>query len=134
MNHSEMIDYWIDSSDKDYETMKVLMNNAQYSWSLFVGHLVVEKLLKALYIKENENVLCPPKTHSLLSLAEKCKLELEAEQIEKLQIITQFNISARYDDYKQEFYKKCTSEYTKLQVKNIEEIREWLKEKLIMKS
>lgn len=38
----------------------------------------------------------------------------------ELQIITQFNISARYDDYKESFYQKCTDEYTAKQVKNIE--------------
>lgn len=30
-------------------------------------------------------------------------IELTDEQVEKLQIITQFNISARYDDYKETF-------------------------------
>lgn len=36
-------------------------------------------------------------------------------------------MSARYDDYKKEFYAKCTDEYTAKQVKNIEEVRTWLK-------
>ena len=40
---------------------------------------------------------------------------------------TQFNISARYDDYKESFNKKCTDEYTTMQIKNIEEVRIWLK-------
>jgi len=46
-------------------------------------------------------------------------------------ICNSFNISARYEDYKNEFYKRCTEEYTLEQIKNIEEIREWLKEILI---
>ena len=41
-------------------------------------------------------------------LAEKCDLELTDEQVEILKVITQFNISAGYDDYKESFYKKCT--------------------------
>lgn len=134
MTNKEIVEYWLDSSDQDYETMQVLMRNAQYSWSLFIGHLVVEKLLKGMYVKQNFDTPYPPKTHNLLSLAEKCGLELEDKQIEKLQIITQFNISARYDDYKQEFHKKCTKEYTEFQVENIKEIREWLKKKLMLKS
>ena len=44
--------------------------------------------------------------------SEKCNLDLTDEQVEKLQIITQFNISARYDDYKEIFSQKCTDEYT----------------------
>lgn len=62
-----------------------------------------------------------------MALAEKCNLDLTDEQVEKLQIITQFNISARYDDYKESFNRKCTDEYTSEQIKNIEEVRTWLK-------
>lgn len=42
-----------------------------------------------------------------------------------------FNISARYEDYKNEFYERCTKEYTSEQINNIEEVRSWLKEMLI---
>ena len=42
--------------------------------------------------------------------------------------INTFNISARYDDYKKSFDEKCTDDYTKKQVKNIEEVQKWLKE------
>lgn len=68
-----------------------------------------------------------------MQLAEKCDLKLTDEQVRKLQIITQFNISARYDDYKESFNQKCTDEYTAEQIKNIEEVREWLKSLLIEK-
>ena len=65
--------------------------------------LVIEKLLKGLYAKNNEENPYTIKSHNLLALAEKCNLELTDKQVEKLQIITQFNISARYDDYKETF-------------------------------
>ena len=35
-----------------------------------------------------------------------------------------------YDDYKESFNNKCTNEYTLEQIKNIEEVRIWLKELL----
>lgn len=112
--------------------MKVLYSNKKNTWSLFLGHLVIEKLLKGLYAKNNQDNPYTLKSHNLLALAEKCNLELNDNQIQKLQIITQFNISARYDDYKESFYSKCTNEYTAEQIKNIEEVRKWLK-KLLMK-
>ena len=61
-----------------------------------------------------------------MALVEKCNLELTDKQIENLQTITQFNISARYDDYKENFKQKCTDEYTTKQINNIKEIRLWL--------
>ena len=42
-----------------------------------------------------------------------------------------FNINARYDDYKQEFYKKCTPEFTEQWIDNIGVLRLWIKEQLI---
>ena len=68
-----------------------------------------------------------PKSHDLLHLAEKAELKLTDRQEDLLDIITRFNINARYDNYKKEFYLKCTDEYTEKQLKNIEEVRKWLK-------
>lgn len=113
--------------------MKKNFEIKQYTWSLFIGQLVIEKLLKSLYAKNNENSPYAIKSHNLLALAQKCNLELTEEQVEKLKLITQFNISARYEDYKNEFYNLCTEEYTAEQINNIEEVREWLKELLAQK-
>ena len=133
MDSLNLMEYWIKSADSDYDTMMVMYENKRNTWSLFIGHLVIEKLLKGLYAKKNEDSPYAIKSHNLLQLAEKCDLELTDEQVRKLQIITQFNISARYDDYKESFNQKCTDEYTAEQIKNIEEVREWLKSLLIEK-
>ena len=133
MDNISIMEYWINSAERDYDTMKVMFQNKKNTWCLFLGHLVIEKLLKGLYALNNKENPYTIKSHNLLALAEKCKLDLTPEQIRKLQIITQFNISARYDDYKESFYQKCTDEYTALQVKNIEEVYIWLKNLLIKK-
>lgn len=133
MDNINLMEYWLNSADRDYETMKIMYENKRNTWSLFLGHLVIEKLLKGLYAKNNKENPYTIKSHNLLTLAEKCDLELTDEQLERLQIITQFNISARYDDYKESFYQKCTDEYTAKQVKNIEEVYVWLKNMLIVK-
>lgn len=127
MDNINLMEYWKNSSDEDYNVMNVLYSNKKNSYSLFFGHLVIEKLLKGLYAKNNKENPYAIKSHNLLALAEKCNLELTDEQVEKLQIITQFNISARYDDYKETFNQKCTDDYTSEQIKNIEEVRTWLK-------
>lgn len=131
MDNITLMEYWINSSDRDYESMKKNFEIKQYTWALFIGHLMIEKLLKGLYAKNNIDNPYTIKSHNLLALAQKCNIELTDEQVQKLKIITQFNISARYEDYKNEFYKRCTKEYTEEQIKNIEEVREWLKEILM---
>lgn len=127
MNNIDLMNFWIESSDEDYNVMNVLHNNKKNSYCLFFGHLVIEKLLKALYAKNNKNAPYAPKSHDLLHLAEKTELELTERQEDLLDTITRFNMNARYDDYKKEFYLKCTDEYTEQQLKNIEEVRIWLK-------
>ena len=128
MNNVDLINYWFESADNDYETMKVLYNNKKNTWCLFIGHLVIEKLLKGVYAKNNPNNPVAPKVHNLILLTQKANLEVSTEMRERIQIINTFNISARYDDYKRSFDKKCTDDYTAKQVNNIEEVRKWLKE------
>ncbi len=133
MDNITLMEYWINSSNRDYESMKKNFEIKQYTWALFIGHLMIEKLLKGLYAKNNTDNPYTIKSHNLLALAQKCNIELTDEQVQKLKMITQFNISARYEDYKNEFYELCTEEYTTEQINNIEEVRTWLKELLAEK-
>lgn len=117
MNNIDLMNYWLESSDEDYNVMNVLYKNKKNSYALFFGHLSIEKLLKALYAKKNKSAPYAPKSHDLLYLAEKMKLKLTERQKDLLDVITRFNISSRYDDYKREFQAKCTDEYTSKQTK-----------------
>ena len=123
-----MLNYWLNSSDKDYKTMLHLFNSKDYQWALFIGHLVIEKLLKGYYIKHVDNNV--PYSHDLLRIAEKSNLNLTNEYKDMIDLITTFNIKARYDDYKLEFYKKCNKKFTNDSIKKIKEIRKWIKEEL----
>lgn len=128
MTKKEIVDYWIKTSDKDIRVMEILFNNRRYDWALFVGHLVIEKLLKAYYVKTVDIRI--PFTHNLLRIAEDTDLNLTDEQKNFLNLLTTFNIKGRYSDYKLEFYKKCTSQYTKNNINKIKEFRLWLKTQL----
>jgi len=125
--NEKLIKYWIESSDRDFNVVQVLYNNQEYMHSLFFGHLVIEKLLKAMFSKVNKDNPHSPKIHDLLVLANKCNLELDHNKKIMLDTINSFNIEARYDDYKDEFRKRCTKEFTTKQIANIKELREWIK-------
>lgn len=115
-------------SDKDFETMQHLYQSEDMHWALFLGHLVLEKLLKACIVKQTNNIA--PYTHDLSRLAETAALDFTDEQLDWLATITTFNINSRYDDYKQAFYKKCTREFTKEWIAKINTLQLWIKEKL----
>lgn len=123
-NLDRVIGYWRESSDQNYMTMHNLLKTKDFSWALFLGHLVIEKLLKAIYIKENQKHSVF--THDLLRLASKTTLVLTGEYEEWLDDISTFNLNARYDSYKNDFHRRCTKEYTQLWIERIEKLRQWL--------
>jgi HEPN domain-containing protein len=129
LTKEEVIKFWMESSDKDFQTMDHLYVSGDYMWSLFIGHLVIEKLLKAYYIRiKDENY---PMIHNLLRIAEKAGLDLNEEQQIFFSTVTGFNINARYDDYKQLFYQKCTREFTAIWIEKIKDQRSWIKNQLL---
>ncbi|MCK9423533.1 MAG: HEPN domain-containing protein [Bacteroidales bacterium] len=124
-NIDKFVNHWIESSDRDFKTMNNLYNSKDYSWSLFIGHLVIEKLLKALYIKNKRKHPIP--IHDLTRIADRAGLECSVEQLNSFDVITTFNINARYEDDKQNFYLQCTKDFTENWIYQITELRQWIK-------
>jgi len=124
MDKEELIDYWVDTSEHDHRTMRNLYASGDYAWCLFVGHLVIEKLLKACYVKRHGRQA--PKTHGLVRLAERAELETDPATKQSLDTFTLFNIRTRYPDRKLAFYAKATREYATEQLEELERIRQWL--------
>jgi HEPN domain-containing protein len=124
----KIFSHWIESSDKDFETLVHLFESKDYSWALFIGHIVIEKLLKASVVKQTKDHA--PFTHDLTKLAKQSDLVFSEEQLDWLDTITTFNLNARYDSYKQAFYKKCTSDFSKQWFNTILILRSWIKDKL----
>jgi HEPN domain-containing protein len=118
------VKYWLDSAEDDWRVAKHLFEKDDYSYSLFFGHLVIEKILKAVYVdrlKDN-----PPFTHRLVYLAEKACLELTEDKLRILETVTDFNLEARYPDEKFSFKRKCTKKFTQKYLDEIEVMKKWL--------
>lgn len=122
------IQYWLKSAEDDWLVSQHLFKNRDYSYSLFFGHLTIEKILKAIYVDRlNDN---PPFTHRLVYLAEKAFLDLSENKIKLLETITDFNLEARYPDEKFSFKKRCTIEFTTQYLKKIGALIKWLKKQI----
>lgn len=124
MTKDEHIKYWLESAQYDFETAQNLFQNKKFNWALFIGHLVLEKALKAKYVQDNNEM--PPKLHDLVRLAEFTKISLTDDQRIFLDEVNEFNIEARYPDYKQSFYKKCSEQYAANYFEKIKEFYTWL--------
>jgi len=128
IDKDKIIQYWLDSSDEDFKTMSILYESKRYTWSLFIGHLMIEKLLKAYFVQEKGKY--PPYIHNLIRLAELSELPVSENQKVDLATITAFNINTRYDDYKKSFQKKCTPEFTHHWIEILKDLRLWIKEQI----
>ena len=124
----KIYNHWVSTSDKDYDTMIHLFEAKDFHWALFIGHIVIERLLKAKIVRATSEH--SPFTHDLRRLAKLSKIEFQNNQLGWLDTITTFNLNARYDSYKQAFYEKCTQEFTSEWISNIKELRIWIKQML----
>lgn len=122
------VDYWLNSAKHDIEVAETLFQNGKYDWCLFIAHLVLEKTLKACFVKCKGDF--PPRTHDLVRLVDMSGITLDEETLEFLDSVNTFNISTRYPDEKFKFYKLCTHEFTAQNFSRIKEIQKWLMDKI----
>lgn len=125
MQISDHIQYWVKAAAHDMDVAEVLFPNKRYDWCLFLGHLVIEKILKAHFVRDKPDEPLPY-IPNLSKIAEHTNLTLNNKQKSLLLEINQFNIRVRYPDYKFEFYKKCNEEFTTKYFKQIKELHQWL--------
>jgi HEPN domain-containing protein len=122
------ISYWLEGAEYDMSVAEAMLEKEKYPYALFMGHLTIEKLLKALVVKETKEHA--PYTHSLLLLANKLTTKIP-EAIEKKFIhFMEFHLEARYPEERRKFYKKCTRSFTEQNLNEIRMVFKWLKEKL----
>ena len=106
---------WVKSSDYDIITAEHMFKTGRYIYVLFMCHLSVEKLLKALY----EAVLgkVPPKTHNLIYLSNIIGKKIPETHLNILESLNDLSIVTRYpqdiDDLIKAFRKKRVEEYLK---------------------
>lgn len=123
-----LIKYWEELSDYDFETAKFMFKARRYPYCLFMCHLSIEKLLKALIVKTKEDHA--PYSHNLINLAKETELNFEEDNKLLLADLTEFNLEARYPEWQKEFYKKCSKDYTENYFNKTKKLYKWLKKHL----
>ena len=122
MTKQDHINYWIEAANRDWEAIQAMYDAKTFVYALFFAHLVLEKLLKAHWVKDNENNF-PPKTHNLLNISAYTSLQFSIDEEVFLAKMDQFQIEGRYPDYKFELYKKLDSIETKRILDEVKIIR-----------
>jgi HEPN domain-containing protein len=127
---SKQSDYWLELSDYDFETAKVMQNNSRYLYVGFMCHQSVEKALKAYFAEKTNNT--PQKVHDLITLAKRSGIldKLTAQQTAFLTKLSPLNIEARYPSDKHLLMELLTSDRCKNLIDETEAFIKWIKVQL----
>lgn len=130
MNEHSSIEYWTGTAEYDIKTAEAMFETKRFLYVGFMCHLVIEKMLKAYFVKIHNTI--PPYSHNLQYLAEKSGifLELSEEHRDFFDTLQPLNIRARYPSVKDELYKLLTEKRCKNLIDKTIEIMQWIKNKL----
>ena len=120
--------YWVEGGKYDLGVATAMLKAKKYPYALFMGHLALEKLLKALVVKKTK--AHAPFSHSLPYLLEMSGIKMAEPMKIRLSEFMEFHLEARYPDGSKAFYKKCTKGYTEARFKEIKEAFRWIKTRL----
>lgn len=110
MTQQKAIDIWTIGAADALDTCDKLFESKKYHHALFFLQLALEKIIKALYISKLDD--SPPYIHNLKQIVKLSKIDITILESRQLDEISKFNVSARYDDYKYQMFKKATKDYT----------------------
>ena len=129
MTKEQHIAHWLNTSEDDLKTMHFLYIDGQYTHSLFFGHLYLEKICKALWVKCNIGNT-PPYIHNLVKILDGLDTGLSEDDVSFLDNLIQYQLSGRYPDYTYALKRKTTKQFTIESIDNIKRISECLRKKI----
>jgi HEPN domain-containing protein len=119
---------WLKQADYDTKTADVMFDNKRYFYAVFMCHLSIEKALKGLYLERLKEI--PPKTHNLVYLVEKIKVQLPENLYDSVFALNRVSVPTRYPDDLQRMLKDYNEERTKKIIDSGKEVLQWLKKQL----
>lgn len=128
MTLKQAINYWRKSAQMNLSAAQDLFKTRHYVECLFFCHLSIEKIIKGLVLKNTKKN--PPPVHHLPYLISLSGVKISEKQQGLIKRINEFNLRARYNDYKFRFYKIADKDFTEKYLKNVEELFRWLKKQL----
>ena len=97
INVAKQIEYWRSSSENDIDTAALLISSGKFIEGMFFCHLSIEKIIKALVVKQSGNI--PPRSHDLFYLAEISNLEVTEDISDFMQILMKYQLEGRYPEF-----------------------------------
>jgi HEPN domain-containing protein len=129
LTKEEHIKYWVNTAKRDWKTIQNMFTSKDYLPALFFSHLHLEKLCKALWVKNN-NGNTPPKIHNLIKVLDEAKISYSPEQKAFMVIMNNFQLEGRYPDYLDSLYKLYKKKNTGAILEQVNIFSLWLQQQL----
>lgn len=124
------IKVWVEIAEEDLDTAICCFENKKLLWSVVMCQQAIEKILKALYVKNFTEI--PEKTHNLVKLAQDTGIINDSND----EITVFFNklilyyFGSRYPEKRARLQKECNYEFVHGIMNKTKEVFQWVKEKL----
>lgn len=99
-----------------------MFSTGTYVPCLFWAHLTIEKLVKALWVKDNAGDT-PPFTHSISKLLADTTLVLTPVQARFVQQLNTFQLEGRYESYTTNLRQMATKVFTQAVLQDVTDLR-----------
>lgn len=128
---NDKVAYWIDIADYDLKTAEAMHQTGRWLYVAFMCHQVIEKTLKAYWCGTRSDT--PPYTHHHMRLAEGCGLydKMSDEQKDFLDLVTNYNIEARYPEDKESLARTLTPQMCQQLIDETKQMMTWITEQLL---
>ena len=127
---SDKSEYWVELAEYDLETARVMLDTGRYLYVGFMCHQVIEKMMKAYYVKSQGEM--PPYTHNLELIARKSSLAdgLSEEQLGFIRRLEPLNVESRYPADRALLARALTLQKCRQILDQTTEMYRWIKQKL----
>lgn len=115
---------WVDQARYDLETARAMLDASRYLYVLFCCQQAVEKALKAKIVGLTGEL--PPRTHTLLRLAERAEIELNIEQARLYKELSAYYVQTRYPEEIRAMGSILNREIAEEYFRKTEETLQWL--------
>lgn len=116
---------WLATSQYDLETAQHMFQTGRYLYVIYMCHLALEKMLKAMVAEAQE--FLPPKTHNLYHLVKLIDLEIEEPFKKLFADLNAASLPVRYPEDMQKLIAQYNQEIAKSYLEQTEACLKWLK-------
>jgi HEPN domain-containing protein len=120
---------WAATANYDLQTADAMYKAGRYLYIVFMCHLAIEKMLKAILAQKYPKDV-PPKIHNLINLAQRTEITLPEKLKDFFQRIDNVSVAARYPEDLRTLSKEFNQDTAKRILTDTKRMIKWLKQHL----